>query len=299
MPIVREPNPLPSPLDYVPPSSVPYRVKNGDTWWTLADTPGPRTKGLSASDLCYFNFKTRRASEINWYLRHKVGCTHITKNGKNYVFSQADNPGVVYLPNIGTQIPAPEVEESKLDTRIWIGVAGKAGTTFVVVGIETIVSLCMSIDHPDRWMSVTGSGTRLGPGFGVSGGVAVMIVSGVKYPSQLNGHMQGEMDWNVALGAKFGKIVKAATSTSKYAPLVRFITRVGAKTPRGFREFLLKNPDKIADLLKLVKTNKEAWGLSNDEPNVLFIDIPAAGGGTEISIYHAVTEFNAFELTDG
>ncbi len=296
MPILREPKPLPSPLDYIPPESEAHKVKQGESWWTLADLPGPRSKDLSAGDLCFFNFRTRKGAEINWYLRNKVGTSRTTHSGKNYVFSWSDTPGIVYLPKVGAQPPVTETER-RLDTQIWIGLAGKAGTTFVVPGTETIVGICMSVDDTDRWMSVTGSGSRLGAGFGASGGAAIMIVGGVKRPGQLNGHMQGEVDFNVALGAKFGKAVKAATAGKKFEPLVRFITRVGAKTPDGLRKALLNDPDKKADLIKLIKTNKEAWGLTKGEPNVLFVDLPFAGGGTEISLYYAVTEFHAFELS--
>ena len=71
MPITHEPKPLPSPIDYVPNQSTPYRVKSGDSWWTLAEQPQVRAVAMSALDLCYFNFKTRRPPEINWYLRQQ------------------------------------------------------------------------------------------------------------------------------------------------------------------------------------------------------------------------------------
>ena len=53
MPITHEPNPLPSPLDYVPAQSTTYQVKSTDSWWTLAELPQVRGVGLSALDLCY------------------------------------------------------------------------------------------------------------------------------------------------------------------------------------------------------------------------------------------------------
>jgi hypothetical protein len=129
MPITHEPNPLPSPLDYVPAQSTTYQVKSTDSWWTLAELPQVRGVGLSALDLCYFNFKTRKPSEINWYLRNKVGCQTATHDGKNYKFSAADRPGIVYLPGVGLNPPANEYPQPKRSdrTNAWIGFGGKAG----------------------------------------------------------------------------------------------------------------------------------------------------------------------------
>src|SRR2546430_1401108 len=98
MPITREPNPLPTPLSYVPLHSMRYRVTDNDSFDTLSSRPELRTRGISASDLCNFNFKTRDPREINWYLYNKVGCRKTTHDGNNYVFSSNDHPGIVYLP---------------------------------------------------------------------------------------------------------------------------------------------------------------------------------------------------------
>ena len=67
MPLVTKPEPLPSELTYVPARGEPYVVASGESWWTLAELPRVRAARMSASDLCYFNFKTRNPREINWY----------------------------------------------------------------------------------------------------------------------------------------------------------------------------------------------------------------------------------------
>src|SRR5579871_151753 len=114
MPIMREPKPLPSPLNYIPPDSDAYAVTARDSCDTLAQRPDLKTAGISSSDLCYFNFRTRVPAEINWYLFHKVGCRHPTQNHLNFVFSYADEPGIVYLPKFGSMLPAHEkVEDEK------------------------------------------------------------------------------------------------------------------------------------------------------------------------------------------
>ena len=85
-------------LNYIPPGSAPFKVTASDNWWKLAARPEVKAAGLSAMDLCAFNFQTRNAMEINWYLRNKVGCTKTTSDRKNYLFSDDASPGIVYLP---------------------------------------------------------------------------------------------------------------------------------------------------------------------------------------------------------
>jgi len=85
-------------LQYVPTDSTPYKVSARDSWWTLAERPEVKAAKLSAFDLCVYNFRTRNAAEINWYLRNKVGCTQATVDKKNYKFSEDAAPGIVYLP---------------------------------------------------------------------------------------------------------------------------------------------------------------------------------------------------------
>ncbi len=46
-----------------PPSSKPYRVKDGDSWGVVA-----RKHGLGLWDLIRYNFKTDKPPEVNWYL---------------------------------------------------------------------------------------------------------------------------------------------------------------------------------------------------------------------------------------
>jgi len=88
-------------LNYVPPNSEPCKVKGSDDWWKLAARPQVVAAGLNAMDLCFYNFQTRKAPEINWYLRNKVGCTKTTGDRKNYAFSDDASPGLVYLPKAG------------------------------------------------------------------------------------------------------------------------------------------------------------------------------------------------------
>jgi hypothetical protein len=92
----------PVPRGCRPPNSRPYRVKDGDSWVSIA-----RQNSLDTWALIEFNFKTRNPDEVNWYLRHHVGCKKQTRDGKNWMFSSGDNPGIIHIPLTVTVIDMP------------------------------------------------------------------------------------------------------------------------------------------------------------------------------------------------
>lgn len=92
MPIEKPPK-HPLPQFYFPPLSIPYRVRDGDSWVSLAE----KFKTTPAA-LIEFNFKTRDTDEVNWYLRRNVGCKEQTSDGKNWMFSSSATPGLIYRP---------------------------------------------------------------------------------------------------------------------------------------------------------------------------------------------------------
>jgi hypothetical protein len=304
---------------YVPENSEPYHPREGDSWRTLAEYPGPKSLGLSANDLCYFNFKTRNPQEINWYLRFKVGCTLATHDHNNYMFSAGDKapilrqsedgtpfmgtdgrpiivgrqnrPSLVYLPKLSAILPAHEYPPDKPRLDMWVGLGLKAGTMVAVAGIETLGSMVVSLDDfPHRWMNVDASINRLGAGWGVTAGACLVVITGVNGPADLHGHQEGDWDANVALGAKWDKI---ASATNKFKPLIEAITKVGAKTPKAFKAALTAEPDRYVDLIKAAKNLRDTLNTQLTEPKVYLVDIPWLGGGTEVSLFFGVANFEA------
>lgn len=94
MPITKRPGvvaPFPSPEHRT--SGTPYKVKDGDNWWSIATA-----NRVDVGALIAFNFKTSNPDEINWYLREKVGCRLETPDHDNYRFSSRDAPGTIYIP---------------------------------------------------------------------------------------------------------------------------------------------------------------------------------------------------------
>lgn len=299
MPLVHKPSPLPSPLDYTPPDSWPKFVTNNEDFHTLCLTPGVRDR-MSASDLCFYNFKTREPREINWYLHHKVGCRRVTHDGLNYMFStfdrqnkEASQPGIIHLPKVPTSLPVTELAKEKA-TNAWLGMVGKGGAMVAVVGIETAAGWAFSLDALSNGMALTVSTTRLGVGWGASGGCTFVLITGVRNPGQLNGFQSGGADFNVALGGNYGKWVKSATASKKLAPLVEALTKLGAKTPAALKAILKSKPESYGDLYKAAKAVLDFMALTPDGPvNVLAFDVPFVSGGAEVSLFHGISTYYA------
>lgn len=311
MALIKTPSPQPTALDYVPPNSEPANVGPKDSWWTLAERQGSRAAGLSALDLCYFNFGTRKPTEINWYLKNKVGCTTQTRDGDNYTFASCKYPNKVYIPKIGVVPPPSEYPKpNEAETAdVWVGVAGKFGSNVVVVGIDIIEAAVFTLGQHNtiHYALIHGESNRIGPGVGAGGGASVVLATGIKRPSDFQGLQTGpsnlaqefslgnlwkDMDFNISVGEGLGNWVKGGKHAAKFAPVINFISKLGARTPSGLVEIIKKfGPDDYANLSKLIITIKQAGGIENDVPAIMVIDLPGAGKGVEISFFVAVTTY--------
>jgi len=284
-------------MTYVPQGGVPYTVQNDDDWWKLAAKPEIKALGYDAIGLCYFNFQTKNPPEINYYLRNKVGCVNTTHDRKNYVFRGA-KPGQIYLPR--AQAAQPPVVKAKLKLNSWIGLGAKLGSTVVIMGIEQMggwvvsISDLVNMEPHIRTIVLNAQTTRMGLGVGASGGACLIYITSLRDPSQLNKLMTGGMDFSLAIGGNAGELIKAGSvgaKLKKLEPLVKAILKIGGKTPDILKKQLM-HPDKMGDLYKAIKSLRETLQSEDDkpEPEVLVADLPVSGG-TEVAIFHGVSEF--------
>jgi hypothetical protein len=70
-----------------------HKVKKGESLDGLA-----KRIGMTWKDLAKFNWGTDQPEKINEHLRYDVGCTKTTADGKNYMFDDKDDPGLIELP---------------------------------------------------------------------------------------------------------------------------------------------------------------------------------------------------------
>ena len=229
---------------------------------------------LDTWKLIEFNFNTRDPAEVNWYLRRNVGCNQPTADGKNWMFSASAKPGVIYVPpTAAAQAPEP--------SGIWFGLAVKGGGHFFLVGKDTLEGWLVSYDRYEDSFFMNVDGWRLGPGLGGSVGMALIIVTSLREPSGLHGHMIGGGDFEANLGGKWGTVAKAV---DKLQPAMKALRTMKRAT---------KGVIKVAEWEKtreVIKNAATALGMSLDaaEPQVYAFGIPGAGVGVELSLFYGV-----------
>ena len=89
-----ERTPSPSPIDYRPAGWYPYRVKSGDDWKSIARRCHIPVQNLIAKNCGY----SIEPVEVNWYLHWRIGCTKLTPDRRNYMFSNDAYPGIIWTP---------------------------------------------------------------------------------------------------------------------------------------------------------------------------------------------------------
>lgn len=70
-----------------------HKVKTGESMASLA-----REAGLPWQALAEYNWGTSDPAKINDHLRDEVGCRKTTADGKNFLFDDTDDPGLLYIP---------------------------------------------------------------------------------------------------------------------------------------------------------------------------------------------------------
>lgn len=81
-----------------------HRVRDGETLEGIA-----LQNGLTWQELAQHNFGTTVPEEVNRQLQTKVGSTRRTANGRNFIFTGKDQPGIIELPGTAG---SPGVEAS-------------------------------------------------------------------------------------------------------------------------------------------------------------------------------------------
>jgi hypothetical protein len=113
-----------------------HKVKTDETIASVA-----KDAGMSWQELALFNWGTSKPRKINAALHEFVGCKKLTKNGRNYMFTTADNPGIVFIPR-----PSPEFD---LPTDAHHKITVKLARMLTRVQIQTVDELGHRLPHID------------------------------------------------------------------------------------------------------------------------------------------------------
>jgi hypothetical protein len=71
----------------------PHRVRDGESLASLA-----RENGITWQELAIYNFGTAKPDEVTRQLFSKVGCRKRTADGRSYIFTSKDIPGIIQIP---------------------------------------------------------------------------------------------------------------------------------------------------------------------------------------------------------
>jgi hypothetical protein len=145
---------------------IEHKVKTNETLDCLA-----KKQGITWKQLAQFNWGTSTPKEINECLHDLVGCHRKTKNGKNYMFTSKDSPGIICIP-----IKSPRF---KLET----------GRTHRIQVIRPHLRTNIEVETVDDFLDVVGNVTLVlkrqegGPDVDVTTdvngyGVATQVLSG-------------------------------------------------------------------------------------------------------------------------
>lgn len=233
-----------------------HHVKATESFETVA-----KHYGLETWELIYENFKTRKEAEVNWYLRNYVGCKNITSDGHNYIFSDDDQPGVIYVPT-GREVMPPKLEklaDNKLK-KVWAGLAKAHSGDLFVVGAHDMTGMIYNLGDsiPDvRNAVININGYKLGAGLGASVGAVLVIAHGYSEAPEFNG-VSGGWDFDVSIGAKLGDVLKGVKGIGKVVDTI----------------------DKFKKLRYVTETAIKNIGIT--KPGVYSIPIPFAGAGLHL-----------------
>lgn len=201
------------PRNYVPPHTKPYKVKDGDSWETVA-----AALGMKAWDLIYMNFQTRDPAEVNWYLHHYVGCHRQTHDGKNWMFSSGANPGIIHVPPKTIVMP-PLMIEGKIPflSKVWAGLGKAHSGDLFVIGMHDLTGKVYNLG--DEWPNVRNAlininGFKFGPGLGADVSAVFILAHGYLTAREMIG-VSGDWDFDISIGAKLGDFLKDVKGLGK------------------------------------------------------------------------------------
>jgi hypothetical protein len=254
MPIEKQPRKL-IPKDYHPPSSVIYKVRNNESFGTIA-----KKYQMEEWELIYENFKTQDPAEVNWYLRNYVGCNKKTSDGKNYVFSTDATPGLIHIPDQIINIPRL-VEPSAL-RNVWAGIAKSHSGDLAVIGAHDLTGKIYNLgdELPDvRNAVININGWKFGVGLGGSVGAVFVIGHGYENQVQMNGVTEA-WDFDLSVVGKLDSFLKGLKGIGKTIDTIQKY-----KKTRWLAENVIKNrgittPGFYAISIPMAGVGLHIWG---------------------------------------
>jgi hypothetical protein len=273
--------PIEKPLSnsgYIRPAGISYKVKDKDSWETVA-----RANGLTAAELVHFNCGTNDSAEVNWWLRHKVGCKKATTDHLNWMFSSDADPGIIYIPNKDWKRPVPPPHHDDPAAKpepsgVWFGFGGQTGGHLALGGKDTVEACLYSLETYQNRFWINIDGWRIGPGLGASVGVVFIVATGVLRPSDLANFSVGGVDFQANMAGRWGDLLKGA----KEINMVRKFAKGGMVLDKTIG---VAKWEKLRDIINGIRKTGGAY-FGRKEKSLTVVPIPGAGVGLEVSLFY-------------
>ena len=250
-------NPLPK--DFVPSNSKPYKVKNGDTWESVA-----RANGMNAWDLIFANFKTKDPAEVNWYLHHRVGCNRSTADFRNWKFSSSAKPGIIHIPVRVIKMP-PVIITGKIPSKmgkLWAGLGKSHSGDLFIIGAHDLTAKIYNLGddmNKVRNAVINVNGWKFGAGLGASIGAVFVIGHGYEDAREMNG-VSGGWDFDIAIVSKLGDFLKGIKGLGKAVDTLEKYKKLRYLTENAIKNTGITKPGVYTIPIPLAGVGIHIWG---------------------------------------
>ena len=194
-----------------------------------------------------------------------------------------------------------EPPEVKLNT--FAGTIFDLGGFLAVGGMNVAVGSMQSLDDSRLEVNVMAERYRAGIGLGGGVGCALCLAMGVERPGDINKISGSGVDFNFAIGVKWGAMAKTAVRAGKYAAVAKKLERLmemkkAADTLAKAKKIATTagklSPDEYAQLVKLgreINAAKDNFGTGKPTMTCLTLPIP---GQIEASLFYQWESWSTF-----
>ncbi len=185
-----------------------------------------------------------------------------------------------------------------MSSGIWFGLAGNFGGHALIWGRNTMYGTFYSIDSYNTHFEVESIRDRWGPGLGGGTGLDFFVITNVTDPWKLHGHETSGWDFNFAIGAKWGGIVKGLAKSKKMASLINKLSKAKGLTGAAIKQASKMDPGDYAEVVKKAREIANNVPSNGNKPGLMSVGIPVTPG-LEVSLFKQYGKWSVMNYVKG
>ncbi|MBY6152478.1 hypothetical protein KUV47_04575 [Vannielia litorea] len=173
-----------------------------------------------------------------------------------------------------------------MNSGIWFGFAVDVGGHLGIWGTNTMYANFYSLDSYQKSFSVQSERTRWGPGLGGGIGLNFYIVTSLQDPMGVQAMETETWDFQLAIGAKWGALIKGLSKSRKLAQVVKHASETKGLTKAALKLMTRLEPGDYVDISKRLREMVQSMDLKTDAatPQTFNMGIPIPGA-LEVSVF--------------